>query len=158
MSDTVYSNDIFYEIVRGTGFENDQRMQKQLFVFYNAFINAMETEDGKLVVYSLQEIVRPVKDRDTFISSVKLILQSVQNLDLKPTDQFGLFLGSLGIIIGLVSQLALPVPAFVGLQKIISQTYSLIFCTVLVPLWNGTKNPIKNFFQCKFINALNIDI
>ena len=158
LRDTVYSNDIFHEIVKETGFENDKRMQKQLSVFYNAFISAIETEGGNLVVYSLEEVVNSIKDKNTFISSIKVIFQLVQNLDLRPTDKFGLFLGSLGIIIGLVSQLDISTPASIGLQRIISQTYNLIFCTVLAPLWNGTKNSIESFFECKFIDALNVDI
>ena len=154
---SVFSNIIFHEIINATGFENDKKMKNLLKMFLNAFINVIETENGKLTIHSLETVVQSIKDETTFISSVKSIVQLVQKFGLCPTDEFGLFLGCLGIIIALASQLD-PTPSpSIGLQRIISQTYELIFCTVLVPLWNGTNNAIENFFACDFIDALSVD-
>ena len=151
---TVYSNTIFLEITKGTDFEDDKRMRKHLDVFSNTFVAMIETEDGIFVLQSLEETVKLLKDKQSFVSAVQLTSKLVTDLDINPTERFSLFLGGVGIIIALVSH---PGPATIlstELENIISQTYELILCTALVPFWNGTKNSIENFFFCEFVQTL----
>ena len=156
-SSTVYSNTIFIEITKGTDFEEDQEMQKHLDVFSNTFVAMIETEDGIFVLQSLEETVKLLKDKQSFVSAVQLTSKLVTDLDITPKERFSLFLGCVGIIIALVSH---PGPATIfstELDNIISQTYELILFTALVPFWNGTKNSIENFFSCGFTDALSED-
>lgn len=154
---SVYSNTVFLEITRATDFEDDIEMQKHLDMFSNTFITMIETENGTFALQSLEGVVKSITDKDTFVSAVKLASQIVQKLDIDSTERFGLFLGCIGIIVALVSH---PGPANSGsteLENIICETYQLILCTALVPFWNGTKNSIKNFFSCGFVEALNAE-
>ena len=154
----MYSNTVFLEITRGTDFEDDTEMQKHLDMFSNTFINMIETENGTFVLQSLEEVVKSVTDKDTFVSAIKLASEMVQKLDIDSTERFGLFLGCIGIIIALVSHPGPSTSVSTELKNIISETYQLILCTALVPFWNGTRNSIENFFSCGFVEALNLSL
>ena len=154
---TVYSNTIFLEITKGTDFEEDKRMRKHLDVFSNTFVTMIETEDGIFVLQSLEETVKLLKDKQSFVSSVQLTSKLVRELDINPTERFSLFLGCVGVVIALVSHPGPDTIFSTELENIISQTYELILCTALVPLWNGTKNSIENFFLCDFVQTLSQD-
>ena len=152
---TVYSNTIFFEITKGTDFEDDEEMQKHLDMFSNTFVEMIETEHGTFVLQSLEENVKAIHDQKSFVSSLQLISKLVQELDITSTEQFALFLGCVGIVIALVSHHGPATTISNDLEKSISLTYQLILYTALVPFWSRTTKSIENFFLCDFVNVLD---
>lgn len=152
---TVYSNTIFLDITRGTDFEDDEKIKKYLDKYSETFVNLIETEHGTSVLGSLEDAVKLIKDKETFISAIQHTSKLVQNLEIEITEKFSLFLGCIGIIIALVSHPGPATKISNELRNVISQTYELILCTALIPLWNGTQNAIETFFSCSFVNALS---
>ena len=103
---------------------------------------------------SLEGTVRLIKDKDSFVTAIQYTSQQVQKLEMGTKEKFSLFLGSIGIIIALIYHPGPATKLSNDLKMIISQTYELILCTALIPIWNGTENAIENFFSCRFVDAL----
>ena len=154
-SATVYSNTIFLDITRGTDFEENEQIKKYLDHYSETFVSLIETEHGTFILRSLEGAVKLIKDKDSFVSAIQQTSQQVQMLEMGTKEQFSLFLGSIGIIIALISHPGPATKMSNDLKMIISQTYELILCTALIPLWNGTENAIENFFSCRFVDALS---
>ena len=154
---SVYSNTIFLDVAKGSDFEDDVEMQNHLDMLSNTFMNMIETENGRVVLQSLEGVVKLIKDKHTFVSAIQLTSQIVQKLDIDSRERFGLFLGCIGIIIALVSHPGPATPVSTELESIIFETYQLILYTALVPFWNGTRNSVENFFSCGFVDALKCD-
>ena len=152
---SVYSNRIFVDLTKDTDFERDERIQKLLDSISINFVDLIKTEHGTFILQSLEGTIKTIKDGDGFRMAIQLTSRIVQEIDITSEERFALFLGCVGIIVALVSHHGPATTVSAEIEKIISKTYELIFCTVILPIRNGTKRAIENFFACEFLMALN---
>ena len=152
---SVYSNRIFVDLTKDTDFERDERIQKLLDSMSLAFVDLIKTEHGTFILQSLEGTIKTIKDGAGFRMAIQLTARIVQEIDITSEERFALFLGCVGIIVALVSHHGPATTVSAEIEKIISKTYELIFCTVILPIRNGTKRAIENFFACEFVSALN---
>ena len=152
---SVYSNRIFVDLTKDTDFERDERIQKLLDSISLTFVDLIKTEHGTFILQSLEGTIKMIKDGDGFRIAIQRTSHIVQEINLTTDERFALFLGCVGIIVALVSHHGPATTVSAEIEKMISKTYELILCTVIIPLRNGTTRTIENFFACAFVSALN---
>ena len=152
---SVYSNRIFVDLTKDTDFERDERIQKLLDSISITFVDLIKTEHGTFILQSLEGTIKTIKDGAGFRMAIQLTSRIVQEIDITSEERFALFLGCVGIIVALVSHHGPATTVSAEIEKMISRTYELILCTVILPLRNGTTRAIENFFACEFVAALN---
>ena len=151
----IHTNAVFREFINKTDFGKDKKMQQLMDSLCEDFMKLVEMEECKSVQQALETISQSISDQESFITSTKILLKLAQEThSFSSQDQLALFLGSLGIIVSLVTNSGPSDLVLADLKKVVSQAYDLIFYAVLVPLWNGTENATDNFFACGFIDTL----
>ncbi len=126
---------IFREITAGTTFEHDEQMQAHLRGFADAFVDVAATSQGKVMLASLEGVGRAIKDQNGFVDSVRMMFRLASRVGSNPMVQFGLFLGLIGTVTGLVAHFGPAGLVGSGLQLILRRLYVMILTTALSPLY-----------------------
>merc|ERR1712227_799 len=122
------------DLLTGTSFHQDNQAQEHLQSLATAFHDISKTDEGQVLLCSMEGLATRIKSEVSFKDAVKVCFRLAKKITTNPWVQFGMFIGLFGLLVALVGQFGTISILGAGFTQFMRSIGMFIVSSALMPL------------------------
>merc|ERR1712241_308575 len=135
------------DLLSGTSFQEDRVAQGHLNSLGDAFHEISKTNEGQVLLGSMEGLATRIKTEGSFKDAVKVCFRLAKKITKNPWVQFGLFIGLFGLLVALLGQFGTMSVLGAGFTQAMRSLALFIVSSALGPLTHGVKQSVDTFMS-----------
>merc|ERR1711874_805496 len=135
------------DLLDGTSFQQDREAQGHLESLGGAFHEISKTDEGQVLLCSMEGLATRIKTEVSFKDAVKVCFRLAKKITSNPWVQFGMFIGMFGLLVALIAHFGTISLVGAGFGQAVRSMGMFIISSALMPLSHGVKQSVRLFMN-----------